>query len=54
MRHRATAALIDYKDVIVVASVSCIYGIGDPDDYKNSMLCLRRGENIELKNFLND
>lgn len=52
MRHRATAALIDYKDVIVVASVSCIYGIGDPDDYKNSMLCLRRGENIELKKLL--
>ena len=52
MRHRATAALIDYKDVIVVASVSCIYGIGDPDDYKNSMICLRCGQTIELKKLL--
>ncbi|MBS1476860.1 MAG: excinuclease ABC subunit UvrB [Acholeplasmatales bacterium] len=52
MRHKATSALIDYKDVIVVASVSCIYGIGDPDDYKNSMLCLRVGQTIELKKLL--
>lgn len=52
MRHKATSALIDYKDVIVVASVSCIYGIGDPDDYKNSMLCLRAGQTIELKKLL--
>lgn len=52
MRHKATSALIDYKDVIVVASVSCIYGIGDPDDYKNSMLCLRVGQMIELKKLL--
>ena len=52
MRHKATSALIDYDDVIVVASVSCIYGIGDPEDYKNSMLCLRRGQTIELKKLL--
>lgn len=52
MRHRATAALIDFKDTIVVASVSCIYGIGDPEDYKNSMLCLRRGQIIELDKLL--
>lgn len=52
MRHRATAALIDYKDTIVVASVSCIYGIGDPEDYKNSMICLRRGEKIKLEKLL--
>lgn len=52
MRHKATSALIDYNDVIVVASVSCIYGIGDPDDYKNSMLCLRVGQTIELKKLL--
>ena len=44
MRHNATAALMDFKDVIVVASVSCIYGIGDPEDYKNSMLNIRVGE----------
>ena len=43
MRHSATAALIDRKDVIVVASVSCIYGIGDPDEYRNQMLSFRVG-----------
>ena len=44
MRHSATASLLERKDVIVVASVSCIYGIGNPEDYKNSMLTLRVGE----------
>jgi len=43
MRHSATAALIERKDVIVVASVSCIYGIGDPEDYKSMMMSLRPG-----------
>jgi excinuclease ABC subunit B len=46
MRHSATASLLERDDVIVVASVSCIYGIGDPEDYKNSMLTLRVGEDI--------
>ena len=46
MRHSATASLLERKDVIVVASVSCIYGIGDPEDYKNSMLTMRVGEEI--------
>jgi excinuclease ABC subunit B len=46
MRHSATASLLERKDVIVVASVSCIYGIGDPEDYKNSMLTLRIGDVI--------
>lgn len=49
MRHSATAALMDYKDVVVVASVSCIYGIGDPDDYKASMLNIRVGETYPRK-----
>lgn len=49
MRHAATAALMDYNDTIVVASVSCIYGIGDPIDYKESMLCLRVGETYNRK-----
>lgn len=49
MRHSATAALMDYKDTIVVASVSCIYGIGDPDDYKDSMLNIRVGEEYNRK-----
>ncbi len=43
MRHSATAALIERKDVIVVSSVSCIYGIGDPDEYREQMLSLRVG-----------
>jgi excinuclease ABC subunit B len=46
MRHSATASLLERDDVIVVASVSCIYGIGDPDDYKNSMLTLRVGDEL--------
>ncbi len=52
LRHRATASLLEFDDVIVVASVSCIYGIGNPDDYKNSMLCLRVGEEINRKDLL--
>lgn len=46
MRHSATASLLEREDVIVVASVSCIYGIGDPDDYKNSMIFLRVRQGI--------
>lgn len=49
LRHSATAALMDYKDTIVVASVSCIYGIGDPDDYRESMLNIRVGETYNRK-----
>ena len=49
MRHAATAALMDYKDTIVVASVSCIYGIGDPNDYRDSMMTLRVGEEYNRK-----
>ncbi len=43
LRHSATAALLERRDVIIVASVSCIYGLGDPDDYKNLMISLRVG-----------
>lgn len=43
LRHSATAALLERKDVIIVASVSCIYGLGDPEDYKNLMISLRPG-----------
>lgn len=43
MRHSATSALIERKDVIVVASVSCIYGLGDPEVYKSMMIGLRPG-----------
>ncbi len=47
LRHSATASLLERDDVIVVASVSCIYGIGDPEDYKNATLTLRQGDIIE-------
>ena len=52
MRHSATASLLERDDVIVVASVSCIYGIGDPEDYKNSMLTIRVGDTIGRKNLV--
>ncbi len=47
LRHSATSALLNYKDVIVVASVSCIYGIGEVEEYKNKMLTLNVGEEID-------
>ncbi len=43
LRHSATAALFERRDVIIVASVSCIYGLGDPEDYNELMLSLRPG-----------
>ena len=47
LRHSATASLFERKDVIIVASVSCIYGLGDPDDYTNLTLSLRPGMQID-------
>ena len=52
MRHAATADLIEYKDTIIVASVSCIYGIGDPETYEKSMIRLRVGETYNIKKIL--
>ena len=43
LRHSATMALIERRDVIIVSSVSCIYGLGDPIDYKNMVISLRPG-----------
>jgi len=43
MRHSAKSSLLERRDVIVVASVSCIYGLGDPEDYKSLMVSLRPG-----------
>ncbi|SKA98494.1 Excinuclease ABC subunit B [Caloramator quimbayensis] len=43
LRHSATSALFERRDVIIVASVSCIYGLGDPFEYKSLMLSLRKG-----------
>lgn len=47
LRHSATTALFERRDVIVVASVSAIYGLGDPIDYKNSIISLRVGNKIK-------
>ena len=47
LRHAATASLLNHKDVIVVSSVSCIYGIGEIEDYKSKMLTLTVGDTIE-------
>ncbi|MGQ9477683.1 MAG: excinuclease ABC subunit UvrB [Candidatus Bipolaricaulia bacterium] len=44
LRHAATSALFERRDVIIVASVSCIYGLGRPEDYREMSLTLRRGE----------
>lgn len=53
LRHAATSALINYKDVIVVASVSCIYGIGEKSEYEKNMLILTVGQTISRNNILN-
>src|SRR5262249_13148002 len=47
MRHSATRSLLERRDVIVVASVSCIYGIGAPETYKEMHLALRQGQQID-------
>ena len=52
MRHSATSALLERDDVIVVASVSCIYGIGDPEEYKKSSLTIHKNDEISRDNFI--
>ena len=52
LRHAATSALISRRDVIVVSSVSCIYGIGEVEEYKNKMLTLTVGEDISREQVL--
>ena len=52
LRHKATSALLTRRDVIVVASVSCIYGIGEVEEYKNKMLTLTKGDVIERNQVL--
>lgn len=47
LRHYATSSLLSYDDVIVVASVSCIYGIGEVEEYRNKMLSLGVGDTVE-------
>ena len=52
LRHSATAALFERRDVIVVASVSCLYGLGDPIDYKSMVVSLRVGQERPLEDIL--
>ena len=52
LRLSATASLIERRDVIVVSSVSCIYGLGEPDDYAHMMITLRVGETMKREDFM--
>ncbi|GAF37626.1 excinuclease ABC subunit UvrB [Lentilactobacillus farraginis] len=52
LRHSATSSLLERNDVIVVASVSSIFGLGDPTEYRNHVVSLRVGQNIERDHFL--
>ena len=54
LRHSATASLFERQDVIVVASVSCIYGLGDPTEYKKMMVSIRNGIELERNELLNE
>ena len=53
LRHSATSSLINYDDVIVVASVSCIYGIGEKEEYENNMLVLSVGDIVDRRVIIN-
>ena len=52
LRHSATAALFERRDVIVVSSVSCIYGLGDPIDYANMVISLRTGQQRDTEELM--
>ena len=52
LRHSATSALFERRDVIVVSSVSCLYGLGDPIDYKSMVISLRTGQEYPLDDIL--
>lgn len=54
MRHSATRSLFDRNDVIIVSSVSCIYGLGSPEAYEGMMISLRTGEEIKRDHFLRE
>lgn len=54
LRHAATSALMERNDVIVVASVSCIYGLGDPREYAASVINIHEGEEYERNTLLRD
>jgi excinuclease ABC subunit B len=46
LRHAATRSLLTRRDTLIVASVSCIYGLGSPEEYQNTVVALRRGQNV--------
>lgn len=52
LRHSATASLMSERNVIIIASVSCIYGLGDPEDYEKLMLSLRKGDEISREDVM--
>ncbi len=52
LRHAATRALFERRDVVIVASVSCIYGLGEPEEYQSLVLTLKVGESIERRRIL--
>ncbi|MEK4285508.1 MULTISPECIES: excinuclease ABC subunit UvrB [Ureibacillus] len=52
LRHSATSALFERRDVIIVASVSCIYGLGNPDEYRELVVSIRKGMEIERNQLL--
>ncbi|PZX04894.1 excinuclease ABC subunit B [Psychrobacillus insolitus] len=52
LRHSATSSLFERKDVIIIASVSCIYGLGNPEEYKEMVVSLRTGMEIERNQLL--
>ena len=52
LRHSATSALFERRDVIIVASVSCIYSLGDPSEYKSLVASVREGQNIDMRKFM--
>ena len=52
LRLKATSSLLERKDVIVISSVSCIYGIGSPEEYKDKVIHLKRGTDLNRKDFL--
>ncbi|MFC7747790.1 excinuclease ABC subunit UvrB [Lentibacillus kimchii] len=54
LRHSATSALIERRDVLIVSSVSCIYGLGSPDEYKSQVLSLRMGMEKDRDQLLRD
>lgn len=54
LRHSATSALFERRDVLIVASVSCIYGLGSPDEYRDQVISLRTGMEIERDQLLRD